>query len=102
MERGCALARRLRWWGARRNGEGKCEMWNAELEDAGTAQGEGKFGIRNSECGIGDGGRQGGKNSECGIGARGMGVFGDAFLSRRFASVHACCLPHGDKQDGLR
>ena len=27
---------------------------------------------------------------------------GFAFLSRCFASVHACCLPHGDKQDGLR
>ena len=25
-----------------------------------------------------------------------------AFLLSRFASVHACCLPHGDKQDGLR
>ena len=29
-------------------------------------------------------------------------VSGDAFLSRGFASVHTCCLPHGDKQDGLR
>ena len=27
---------------------------------------------------------------------------GLAFLLGRFASVHACCLPHGDKQDGLR
>ena len=29
-------------------------------------------------------------------------VVGIAFLAGRFASVHACCLPHGDKQDGLR
>ena len=27
---------------------------------------------------------------------------GDAFLSWCFASVHACCLPHSAKQDGLR
>ena len=27
---------------------------------------------------------------------------GLAFLLGRFASVHACCLPHSDKQDGLR
>ena len=27
---------------------------------------------------------------------------GLAFLLGAFASVHACCLPHGDKQDGLR
>ena len=25
-----------------------------------------------------------------------------AVLLGRFASVYACCLPHGDKQDGLR
>ena len=27
---------------------------------------------------------------------------GDAALLGRLPSVHACCLPHGDKQDGLR
>ena len=47
LERGGVLARRLRWWGAQRNGEGKCEMWNAELGDAGTA---GRGGNAELEC----------------------------------------------------
>ena len=61
-------------------------MWNAELGDAGTAQGEGKFGIRNAECGIGDGGRQGGKK----FGMRNWGA-GDGRV-RRCLSVAALCL----------
>ena len=42
------------------------------------------------------------RSAECGIGARGTITSGDAFLLRRFASDHACCLTLSAKQAGLR
>ena len=45
-----------------------------------------------------------GSRSPCGSGGAVCPRFTPAFevLLRCLSSVHACCLPHGDKQDGLR